>query len=264
METDRSASGPFRGHALGPTPPEDGELTHVGPRTPCGEYMRRFWLPVAMSSQLGDLPVAVRILGEDLVVFRDRGGRAGLLHRHCAHRRASLEFGRIEERGIRCCYHGWRHFNDKDEALRKGKRDEVGWEAVDFYGQTGHRPYEERQRNPGDREAWVGQGLINVHARENLGTTDKGVALLRRKLRRDIRAVQAGDSIERPSGTETDPVRTYGGDTILRIPRRTNDEEGFLREIQHRVAKIYFAGDAYGDAGRIEFIRRELAPLSEG
>ena len=353
----RSAAGPYRGHSLSVLPPEDDELTHVGPQTPCGEYMRRFWLPVAMSSQLGDLPVAVRILGEDLVVFRDRGGRVGLLHRHCAHRRASLEYGRIEERGIRCCYHGWhfdidgtiletpgepagspirhkvfqgayptvelkglvfaylgepermpefpyfdsmfiedhdlvpysihspsnwlqesensmdpyhsvflhgrvsgpqfpglehfvnlpvvvyheiptgfvysharrlddlvwirfhdhitpsfaqnggmfqspdrpklfgrpslskwvvpiddtntrkfgwRHFNDKDEALRKGRRDEVGWEAVDFYGQTGHRSYEEMQRNPGDWEAWVGQGPINVHARENLGTTDKG------------------------------------------------------------------------------------------
>ena len=102
-----------------------------------------------------------------------------------------------------------------------------------------------------------------MHARENLGTTDKGVALLRRKLRRDIRAVQAGESIERPSGTEADPVRTYGGDTILRIPRRTDDEDGFLREIQHRVAKIYFAGDAYAGDDRIEYIRRELAPLSE-
>ena len=84
METVRSASGPFRGYSLGPTPPEDDELTHVGPGTPCGEYMRRFWLPVAMSLQLGDLPVAIRILGEDLVVFRDRSGRVGLLHRHCA------------------------------------------------------------------------------------------------------------------------------------------------------------------------------------
>ena len=72
--------------------------------------MRRFWLPVAMSSQLGDLPAAIRILGEDLVVFRDRGGRVGLLDRHWAHRRASLEYRRIEERGIRCCYHGW-HFD---------------------------------------------------------------------------------------------------------------------------------------------------------
>ena len=54
MEKLRSASGPFRGHSLGPTPPEDDELTHVGPRAPYGEYMRRFWLPVAMSSQLVD------------------------------------------------------------------------------------------------------------------------------------------------------------------------------------------------------------------
>ena len=103
-----------------------------------------------------------------------------------------------------------------------------------------------------------------MHARENLGTTDKGVALLRRKLRRDIRAVQAGESIARPSGSEADPMRTYGGDTILRIPQRTNDEDGFIREIQHHVAKVYFAGDAYGGDDRIEYIRRELAPLSEG
>ena len=159
---------------------------------------------------------------------------------------------------------GWRHFNDKDEALRNGRRDDVGWEAVDFYGQTGHRSYEEMQRNPGDWEAWVGQGPINVHARENLGTTDKGVALLRRKLRRDIRAVRAGDDIARPTGTETDPVRTYGGDTILRIPKRTDDEDGFLREIQHRVAEIYFAGDAFGGDERVEYIRRELGAALRG
>ena len=55
-----------------------------------------------------------------------------------------------------------------------------------------------------------------------------------------------------------------GRDTILRIPQRTNDEDGFIREIQHHVAKVYFAGDAYGGDDRIEYIRRELAPLSEG
>ena len=100
--------------------------------------------------------------------------------------------------------------------------------------------------------------------RGSLGDRERPASLDRRKLRRDIRAVQAGDSIECPSGTEADPVRTCGGDTILRIPQRTNDEEGFLREIQHRVAKIYFAGDAYGGDERIEFIRRAPAPLSEG
>ena len=86
---------------------EDEELTHVGPGTPCGEYMRRFWHPVAVSDDLKDLPKAIRILGEDLVVFRDRSGAVGLLELHCTHRAASLEFGLIEERGIRCCYHGW-------------------------------------------------------------------------------------------------------------------------------------------------------------
>ena len=53
------------------------------------------------------MPLAIRILGEDLVAFRDRGGRVGVLARHCAHRGASLEFGIISDRGLRCCYHGW-------------------------------------------------------------------------------------------------------------------------------------------------------------
>ena len=86
---------------------EDPELTHVGPRTPCGEYFRRFWMPVAMTAQMGTLPILVKVLGEELVLFRDLSGRLGLLHKHCSHRRASLEYGIISEHGIRCCYHGW-------------------------------------------------------------------------------------------------------------------------------------------------------------
>lgn len=88
-------------------PREDEELTHVGPGTPCGEYLRRFWQPVGYSEDLKDLPVAIRILGEDLVLFRDLSGRVGLLERHCSHRGTSLEFGVVSPRGIRCCYHGW-------------------------------------------------------------------------------------------------------------------------------------------------------------
>ena len=88
-------------------PPPDGELTRVGPGTPCGEYLRRFWQPVAFARDLRDLPARIRIMGEDLVLFRDRGGRVGLLQLHCAHRGTSLEYGLIGERGIRCCYHGW-------------------------------------------------------------------------------------------------------------------------------------------------------------
>jgi phenylpropionate dioxygenase-like ring-hydroxylating dioxygenase large terminal subunit len=88
-------------------PKEDEELTRVGAGTPGGEYFRRFWLPVELSEELTDLPKAIKVLGEELVLFRDKRGRVGLLELHCSHRGTSLEFGLIEEQGIRCCYHGW-------------------------------------------------------------------------------------------------------------------------------------------------------------
>jgi phenylpropionate dioxygenase-like ring-hydroxylating dioxygenase large terminal subunit len=98
---------PYSGYTTrADTPAHDLELTHVDPGTPTGELMRRFWQPVCLSSQLSDLPVAIRILGEGLVAFRDKRGRPGVLHRHCSHRGTSLEYGIVSERGIRCCYHG--------------------------------------------------------------------------------------------------------------------------------------------------------------
>jgi phenylpropionate dioxygenase-like ring-hydroxylating dioxygenase large terminal subunit len=88
-------------------PAADDELTRVGPGTPCGEYLRRFWQPVVLSDELSALPRRLRILGEDLVAYRDKSGTVGLLELHCPRRGTSLEFGLIGDRGIRCCYHGW-------------------------------------------------------------------------------------------------------------------------------------------------------------
>jgi len=85
----------------------DDFLTSVEPGTPCGELMRRYWHPVGVSSKVTSDPTKVRILGEDLILFRDGKGRAGLLHAHCAHRGSSLYYGKVEDEGIRCCYHGW-------------------------------------------------------------------------------------------------------------------------------------------------------------
>jgi len=90
------------------TPEENERLTRVGPGTPAGEMLRRYWWPVWFSEEVADKPVPVRILGEDLVVFRDGSGKAGLLDRRCPHRGASLELGRVEDDGLRCCYHGWK------------------------------------------------------------------------------------------------------------------------------------------------------------
>jgi len=91
---------------------EENELiTRVGPGTPMGEVFRRFWLPAMLSSELTEPdcpPVRLRLLGEDLVAFRDTNGRPGVLAANCPHRGASLFFGRNEECGLRCVYHGWK------------------------------------------------------------------------------------------------------------------------------------------------------------
>ena len=435
----------YHGYHLAEVPEDDVELTRVGPGTPCGEYMRRFWHPVAMTSRLADKPEVITILGEDLVVFRDLSGRIGLLHKHCLHRRMSLEYGKIEQNGIRCAYHGWqfdvsgkvldtpgepadssikdkvclgaypvreieglifaymgppekqpklphfdsidiedhdlvpysihspsnwlqesensmdpfhsvflhgrisgpqfpglenfvdlpvveyhsipagfmysharrigdliwirfhdhltpnfaqnggmfqsysqptffgrpslskwvvpiddfnsrkfgwRHFNDKSEVLRRGKREDVGWESIDFYGQTKHRDREERLNNPGDWEAWTSQGRINIHKREYLGTTDKGVTLLRNRLRRDIRSIARDEPIEALAGTKEKPIHTYGGDTVLHIPRKKNEDQQFLSDIQKKVADVYFEGDKYEGADRLDFLRHKLKTMS--
>jgi nitrite reductase/ring-hydroxylating ferredoxin subunit len=102
----------YGGYLHREVPEEDAELSHVGPDTPCGEYLRRFWQPICISDELKDLPHRVKVLGEDLVVFRDLSGAVGLLELHCPHRRASLEYGLIGANGIRCCYHGWQFAAD--------------------------------------------------------------------------------------------------------------------------------------------------------
>ena len=92
------------------TEAENETLTRVGPGTKMGELMRQFWIPAAMSSELvadGD-PVRLMLLGEKLIAFRDSSGRAGIMDHRCPHRCASLFFGRNEEDGIRCVYHGWK------------------------------------------------------------------------------------------------------------------------------------------------------------
>jgi len=119
-----SQTAPYSGYFKRDVPAEDPELTHVGPGTVCGEYLRRYWQPVAMLNEVSDLPLAIRILGEDLVLFKDQSGTLGLLHRHCAHRGASLEFGIIMDCGIKCCYHGW-HF-DVDGRLIDAPSEPLG------------------------------------------------------------------------------------------------------------------------------------------
>src|SRR5262245_18732230 len=86
-------------------------LARCGPGTQTGTLMRRYWLPALLSSEVpypDGPPVRVRMLGEDLVAFRDSTGQVGLIEAYCPHRRAPMFFGRNEEAGLRCVYHGWK------------------------------------------------------------------------------------------------------------------------------------------------------------
>jgi phenylpropionate dioxygenase-like ring-hydroxylating dioxygenase large terminal subunit len=88
-------------------PSYNTKLTEVGRGTPMGELLRRYWHPVGMSADAGGTPRPVKVLGEELILFRDGEGRPGLVYPRCCHRGTTLYYGKVEERGIRCCYHGW-------------------------------------------------------------------------------------------------------------------------------------------------------------
>jgi phenylpropionate dioxygenase-like ring-hydroxylating dioxygenase large terminal subunit len=403
-------------------PREDTELTRVGPGTPCGEYLRRFWQPVAFSHDLLDVPLAVRILGEELVVFRDKRGQVGVLELHCSHRGTSLEFGLVSERGIRCCYHGWLFDvtgriletpgEPADSTLKErlchgaypareamglvfaymgppdrrpelpvfdtltlpgyrvvpgrkhvlpcnwlqikenimdtahlaflhtivsgaqftdsfGIIPQVEWletpigvvavqsrrvadniwiriselmlpnvhqfpptwengkvpkiqsrpmmmiwsvplddtttmnialvllaetmevdaqrfEAIkESFGQTADRPYEERQRVPGDYDAQVGQRPIAIHALEHLASTDRGVLVVRKLLRQGIRDTKKGKDPRGVVRTPEATITTYSQDTVLRIPPGADAEadRALLREVGRKVLDGAYRGN---------------------
>jgi phthalate 4,5-dioxygenase oxygenase subunit len=93
------------------TKEENERLTRVGPGTPAGALLRRYWQPACLSSELPEndgAPLRVRLLGEDLIAFRDSDGKIGLVDAYCPHRRAPMFYGRNEECGLRCVYHGWK------------------------------------------------------------------------------------------------------------------------------------------------------------
>ena len=92
------------------TQAENELMTRIGPGTPAGTLLRRYWHPVCPTAELSEANPKrkIRMLGEDLLLFRDGKGRVGLIHEQCPHRRASLFYGFVEDDGIRCPYHGWK------------------------------------------------------------------------------------------------------------------------------------------------------------
>ncbi len=410
----------FRGYERRIEAEPDLALLEVGRGTRAGEYHRRFWQPVCYLSELGDVPLRVRALGEDLVAFRDLSGRIGVMHLHCCHRNTSLEYGILTEAGIRCCYHGrvfdvdgtivdipgdpaaktlkdevsqgaypthefagivfaymgppdripafpaldrfsvpgaqlvpgerfdfacnWlqvkenaidplhthtlhvipqlrgmAHFADEFEHipqivwtetpagviyLAARRVDDTVWvrsaevygsnihaissifengrepkpasrpfmtfwtlpvdddRCITFYvshvfsdetmpfderrrlevfGQKGLRPYLDRQWIPGDHDAQVGQGPINVHALEHLGSQDQGIVLFRRIVREGIEAVARGEDPKgfSPPGGEIPP--SFANDLVVPTSEIGGDADdpATLRTFAHKVGDLY-------------------------
>ena len=123
-----SGAAPDTGTAYGrPAPTHHKDLAEVGAGTPMGELLRRYWHPVGLTADASATPKQLRVLGEDLILFRDGQGRPGLVLPNCAHRGTSLYYGKVEAQGIRCCYHGWLfdvqgHCLDQPCEPRQGER----------------------------------------------------------------------------------------------------------------------------------------------
>jgi phenylpropionate dioxygenase-like ring-hydroxylating dioxygenase large terminal subunit len=134
---------------------ENKLITQVGPGTPMGNLFRRFWLPAMLSEELPGPdcpPVKLRLLGEDLVAFRTTSGRVGVLDTYCSHRGANLYWGRNEEEGLRCVYHGWKY--------------NVDGACVDQPNEPPQGRFAERIRHPAYQAIDVG-GVIWVHMGPN-------------------------------------------------------------------------------------------------
>lgn len=445
MKQQTYSTRPFGGYDIDPGGVSNYVLTQVGPRTPCGEYFRRFWQPVALSADLKERPLRVRALGEDLVLFRTPGGEIGLLHLHCLHRRASLEFGQIEPRGIRCCYHGWlfapdgrvleapleprtdemgrrlctgsypvkeiwglifaymgppelvpefpiydsmciegdvmvpyphkypcnwlqvaensmdhdhvvylhtpkdgdpqfyaswgipptlvyrqmpygvhytytrrvndkiwlgmediylpnftqagcvftqdgseqkyfgrnaftrwvvpvddtnttvfmvAHFNDRADPFKPEYLEEDSLQKMES-GTTQDRPYEDRQKNPGDYETMVGLGEINLHSKEYLSHTDRGVQMFRRMLLKAVTAVGDGEApTQHTHAAAVRPVPTNGGDNVLSIAAQPGrDDKKLLIEVSEKVLDIFEESKAYVGSERDSYVKKRLQAL---
>jgi len=160
---------------------------------------------------------------------------------------------------------GVRHFNEGVNDS-EGRHSEAvcGKETVDFLGQTGERAYDERQRVPGDFDAQVSQRPIAIHALEHLGTTDRGVSMLRRMVRKGIRAVGDGREPDCVRGAPGTVISTYCSDSVVHATRRSGrNDEIVLRDIGRAVARIAIDEDHGAGCDRLGRVAQQIAALSE-
>ena len=156
------------------------------------------------------------------------------------------------------------HLNERTQSLRKVKAEDLGKGKLTLIGQTGDRPYEERQRQPGDYDALVGQGAISNRKIEHLGTTDRGIVMLRRQLARGINACRDDRGGAQARAGTAAPIRTYCHEVVVRNPQpdRFNDPAS-LGEFGQRTARIVIESADAGMAVREAEARERIRALGE-
>ena len=163
-----------------------------------------------------------------------------------------------------CRIVGWRHFHPDGDPGKNADEGRCGPESVDFFGQDGARTYEDRQRIPGDFDAQTSQRPIAVHALEHMTATDKGVLMLRKLLRAEIRRVAAGGDPKTPRFRADGRIPTYCHDTVVRIPLAGNGgDDALLRRVGDRITDINIDGEHQGAADRDAQIRRLIATYAD-
>jgi len=157
---------------------------------------------------------------------------------------------------------GWRYFNDRVD-VGLGDKSQVGVGKIDIIGQTeDERPYEERQRIPGDFEAIVSQREIAIHGMENLTLSDRGVAMLRTMVRQAIRASKAGKKFASLPRHFDGPIATYTQDTIIAKPIGKGDDRKLMREVGREIAKVVLESDKLAPEGRTQVVAAKAMHLT--
>jgi phenylpropionate dioxygenase-like ring-hydroxylating dioxygenase large terminal subunit len=236
---------------------ENELLTRVGPGTPMGNVMRRFWMPALFSSELpgadGD-PVRVRLLGEDLIAFRDTNRTVGLMQNNCPHRGASLFFGRNEESGLRCVYHGWKFstdgtcvdmpnepaesdFKHKVKATAYTTQEQAGivWAYMGPHTEVPPLPNLEWMRAP-EGYAWVSKTFQNCNYLQAMeGGLDTSHSSF---LHRDFDREGLANPRTRSTAPRLEVLNTDYGYMYASIRHLPEDKQNFVR-IYHYVMPFY-------------------------
>ena len=178
-------------------------------------------------------------------------------------KRASITKWTVAIDDTHCMIIAYRSFGPAIDPKGKGRRELVGLQSVDFDGQTELRSYDVRQRDPSDYEAQVSIGPMATHNAEHLGTTDRGVTLLRRNIRNGIQTVQQGGAIPRLP-TRGGEVATYVQDTVMPLrPRPQAEDEQLMKSLTAAVMEVVHQGDTLSGQARREFIEAGLRDLKQ-